>query len=162
MSRGTWEIDPGSLINFPYRTFTVYGWTFQTIQISIRFVTSRQVRSPVQSIPTTPNTQRLRAWHVSGLGCFHFARRYFGNHGCFLFLRVLRCFSSPRWLQQPMYSAEDVAALPATGCPIQKSPDQSLFSSSPRLIAASHVFHRLLVPRHPPSALNSLATKQLT
>ena len=30
-----------------------------------------------------------------GLGSFHFARRYFGNRGFFLFLRVLRCFSSP-------------------------------------------------------------------
>ena len=31
----------------------------------------------------------------SGLGSFPFARRYLGNHYCFLFLRVLRCFSSP-------------------------------------------------------------------
>ena len=31
----------------------------------------------------------------SGLASSHFARRYFGNHGCFLFLRLLRCFSSP-------------------------------------------------------------------
>ena len=31
----------------------------------------------------------------SGLGSFHFARRYFGNRCFFLFLRVLRCFSSP-------------------------------------------------------------------
>ena len=31
----------------------------------------------------------------SGLGSFPFARRYLGNHFCFLFLRVLRCFSSP-------------------------------------------------------------------
>ena len=61
-----------------------------------------------------------------------------------------------------MDSAEDVATLPATGFPIQKSPDQSLFSSSPKLIAAFHVFHRLLTPRHPPFALNSLATKYLT
>ena len=30
-----------------------------------------------------------------GLGSFPFARRYSGNHFCFLFLRVLRCFSSP-------------------------------------------------------------------
>ena len=28
--------------------------------------------------------------------------------------------------------------------------------SSPKLIAAYHVFHRLLVPRHPPCALSSL------
>ena len=57
-----------------------------------------------------------------------------------------------------MYSATDVSTLPETGFPIQKSPDQSLFSSSPKLIAAYHVFHRLLTPRHPPFALNSLVT----
>ena len=31
----------------------------------------------------------------SGLGSFHSARRYSGNRFFFLFLRVLRCFSSP-------------------------------------------------------------------
>ena len=31
----------------------------------------------------------------SGLGWSHFARRYSGNRVFFLFLRVLRCFSSP-------------------------------------------------------------------
>ena len=30
-----------------------------------------------------------------GLGSFHFARRYSGNRVFFLFLRLLRCFSSP-------------------------------------------------------------------
>ena len=34
----------------------------------------------------------------SGLGSFPFARRYLGNRYYFLFLRVLRCFSSPRAL----------------------------------------------------------------
>ena len=33
--------------------------------------------------------------------------------------------------------------------------------SSPKLFAAYHVFHRLLVPRHPPCALYSL-TKRLS
>ena len=33
-----------------------------------------------------------------GLGSFHFARRYYGNHYCFLLLRLLRCFSSARSL----------------------------------------------------------------
>ena len=31
-----------------------------------------------------------------------------------------------------------------------------MFGSSPRLIAAYHVFHRLLAPRHPPVALSNL------
>src|SRR5471032_3035438 len=32
--------------------------------------------------------------NIIGLGCFPFARHYSGNHYCFLFLRLLRCFSS--------------------------------------------------------------------
>ena len=98
-----------------------------------------------------------RLEHISGLGRSHFARRYFENRNCFLFLRVLRCFSSPRLPLLPMYSVIDITELPVMGFPIQKSPDQSLFSSSPKLIAASHVFHRHPAPRHPPFALSSLA-----
>ena len=39
----------------------------------------------------------------SGLGSFHFARRYFENRFFFLFLRLLRCFSSPGSLCMAMY-----------------------------------------------------------
>ena len=39
-----------------------------------------------------------------GLGSFVFARRYLRNHFCFLFLRLLRCFSSPGSLCTPMDS----------------------------------------------------------
>src|SRR5213596_3011399 len=55
-----------------------------------------------------------------------------------------------------MCSAQDDAALPASGLPIRKSTGQRLFSASPWLIAAVHVLHRLLVPRHPPRALSIL------
>ncbi len=40
------------------------------------------------------------------------------------------------------------------GCPIRKSSDIMLVCSSPKLIAAYHVLHRLSDPRHPPYALN--------
>ena len=46
------------------------------------------------------------------------------------------------------------------GSPIRKSSDQRSVDSSPRLIAASYVLHRLLVPRHPPCALKNLATQK--
>src|ERR1700753_4062416 len=55
-----------------------------------------------------------------------------------------------------MCSTRDNAALPALGLPIRKSAGQWLFSAYPRLIAAVHVLHRLLVPRHPPCALTIL------
>ncbi len=57
-----------------------------------------------------------------------------------------------------MDSRRDDTVLPVPGFPIRKSPDQSLLSGSPKLIAASHVLHRLLAPRHPPCALNSLTS----
>ena len=41
---------------------------------------------------------------MHGLASSAFARHYSRNHNCFLFLRVLRCFTSPRSLQNPMCS----------------------------------------------------------
>ena len=41
-----------------------------------------------------------------GLGFSHFARRYYGNRSFFLFLRVLRCFSSPGSLVCTIYSCK--------------------------------------------------------
>ena len=46
------------------------------------------------------------------------------------------------------------------GSPIRTPSDQRSVGSSPRLIAASHVLHRLLMPRHPPCALNNLTNTQ--
>ena len=46
------------------------------------------------------------------------------------------------------------------GSPIRTPSDQRSVGSSPRLIAASHVLHRLLMPRHPPYALNNLTNTQ--
>ncbi len=54
-------------------------------------------------------------------------------------------------------SDANVAASAATGCPIRRSRDLSLFGGSSGLIAAFHVRHRSLAPRHPPCALGSLA-----
>src|ERR687886_921218 len=53
----------------------------------------------------------------------------------------------------PIDSACGNAVLPALGFPIRESAGHRLFSASPRLIAAVHALHRLLVPRHPPCAL---------
>jgi hypothetical protein len=59
-----------------------------------------------------------------------------------------------------MDSAGSTRALPRVGFPIRKSPGQRLVSTSPGLIAAAHVLHRLLAPRHPPCALRSLDQKR--
>ena len=45
-----------------------------------------------------------RGRNLAGLGCSPVARHYWGNHFCFLFLEVLRCFSS---LGLPQHKADD-------------------------------------------------------
>ena len=50
--------------------------------------------------PTTP----ISPFESIGLGSSDFTRHYSRNHGCFLFLPVLRWFTSRGSLDGPMYS----------------------------------------------------------
>ena len=59
-----------------------------------------------------------------------------------------------------MYSGKDDGELLPPGCPIRNSSDQSVFQL-PEAYRRYHVLHRLLMPRHPPAALNSLTKKNL-
>src|SRR5699024_7279568 len=62
----------------------------------------------------------------------------------------------------PIYSDAGNTPSRVLGSPIRTPSDHSSVGSSPRLIAASYVLHRLLVPRHPPCALTHLhSTQQL-
>ncbi len=58
-----------------------------------------------------------------------------------------------------MCSGEGDWTLLQPGFPIRTSSDHSSFASSSRLFAGYDVLLRLLVPRHPPCALNNLTTK---
>src|ERR1700742_498986 len=59
-----------------------------------------------------------------------------------------------------MYSDTGDTTSLVPGFPIRTSSDQRSVDSSPRHIAASHVLHRLLMPRHPPCALKHLQTQE--
>ena len=117
---------PGVLFTFPslycstigHRVvFRLGGWS---LRLPARFLVSRGTLDPARccSISLTgispsmsgfPKTVLLSCNMLFavrnpeqpksfGLASFHFARRYFGNRFFFLFLQVLRCFSSLRSL----------------------------------------------------------------
>ena len=92
-----------------------------------------------------PPSGRNRA----GLGCSPVARHYWGNHFCFLFLRVLRCFSSPG--SPPVIYG--MAVRQTAGLPHSDIRGSQVACTSPRLFAACRVLRRLPEPRHPPCAL---------
>ena len=89
---------PASQITVVYRAVTVYGGPFQTLRLVNWFFTRRPCGL---TGPTTPPCMH------DGLGCSAFARRYFRNRYCFLFLQVLRWFTSLGLLRRPMYSVGD-------------------------------------------------------
>lgn len=97
--------------------------------------------------PTTPESK------LSGLGCFRFARRYLGNRVCFLFLRVLRCFSSPGLPHVSYVFRYASCSITNSGFPHSEILGSMSTYDSPRHIGVSPVLRRLLVPRHSPCAL---------
>jgi hypothetical protein len=148
VSRLTWVRNQRIRFGFGYRTVTFFGPTFQTVHLPSLFL------RVIPIAPRNPEPTRVGpVWAVPlSLATTH------GIAACFLFLRVLRCFTSPGLPPAAMDSPQDTAVLPAVGFPIRTSTDRSLVSGSPWLFAATHVLHRLLEPRHPPHALSSLVT----
>ncbi len=75
---------------------------------------------------------------------------------CFLFLEVLRWFTSLRCLPRSYEFRAGYSGINQSGFPHSDIPGSKPACGSPGLIAACHVLHRLLVPRHSPYALSSL------
>ena len=93
-----------------------------------------------------------------GLAFSHFARRYFGNLFWFLFLRLLRCFSSAGLPLYTYFIQYSVSEYCSDGFPHSEIHGLTDICSSPWLIAACHVLLRLLMPRHSSYALLCLTS----
>ena len=98
---------------FVYRIVTFFDVSFQILRLSITILLA-------WSLP--------RTHYRLGLGSSDFARHYFRNHCCFLFLRVLRCFSSPGSPCIPIYSACNNTILLVLSSLIRISADLKIFA----------------------------------
>jgi hypothetical protein len=136
--------------DFAYRAFTFYGGSFQSLRLSPDLVTLR-------GSPTSAPQPRT-GLRQSGLGYSPFARRYSGNRVFFLFLEVLRCFSSLGSRRATYGFSDGRLGITPAGFPHSGILGSKPACGSPRLIAASHALRRFLAPRHPPFALSSLTT----
>ena len=79
---------PRLLHVFKHRTFTFFGRAFQTLY---------------SNVPDTISEPYNPGGKATGLGCSAFARHYLRNRIRFLFLRLLRCFTSPGIACPPLY-----------------------------------------------------------
>ena len=120
-----------------YGTVTLFRHAF--LRVPLHFV-SRTVGGP-----TTPGDAR----DIPGLGYCAFARHYLRNRFYFLFLRVLRCFSSPGSL----WSMAPVSGSLPTGFPIRTSAGHRAFAPHRGFSQLVTSFIASESHRHPPCAL---------
>ena len=121
------------IITYPYAALMLYGRVSHPVPVHF----------DIHVVVLQPRLCR----NITGLGFFPFARHYSGNHYYFLFLCLLRCFSSAG------------SRIFAISLQLIRFPHSEICGSihicwSPQLIAAYHVFHRLWEPRHPPCTLS--------
>ena len=81
--------------SFSYGTHTHYGSPLTRIHLP-HTDSDDQAAAQSMHIPQPLISNLCRVSHQPGLATSAFARHYSRNHSCFLFLRVLRCFTSPR------------------------------------------------------------------
>src|SRR5689334_15975023 len=106
-------------LDFVYAPITLFGASFQ------RASTIDWIGNSTVAGPTTP----LSPEGENGLGCSDFARHYFRNRGFFLFLQVLRWFTSLSSLVLDYEFIEPYAGFTSVGFPIRTSPSQSLLAA---------------------------------
>ena len=131
-------------VNFPfaYGAFTLFGWLSQNHS-------ARIIESIMQS---EPHGARTMVWALP--------RSLAATYG------IDVSFSSSGYLDVSVHRVPGVwLCIHHTSLEVHSSrfPHSEIsgskdICSSPKLFAAYHVFHRLLVPRHPPCALSSLTS----
>ena len=135
-----------SALHFDYRAGTLCGWPFKTIRLYNNC--PRGARQNTLRVPQPRTCNACRLSHMIGLACSGFARHYYRNHCCFLFLWVLRCFTSPRSLYPPyIFRRESLGgAKPPAGFPHSEILGSKLAYQLPE------AYRRLLRPSSAPDA----------
>ena len=135
---------PKASSDFGYGDFTLFVGTFQVLHLSSKV--------PRRG-PTTPGAS-------SRFGLIRFRSPLLTESILFLFLRLLRCFTSPGiaclFLTSISGFKKERWRINTTRLPHSEISGSKRVCRSPKLIAAYHVLHRLLAPRHPLCALYSL------
>src|SRR5437867_396675 len=147
----------GGQDGFAYAAIMLYGGAFQNSSATVWLCNSPERLPPLQN-----KSHDSRKATLTGLTLCKF--RLFRVRSplltesliCFLFLRVLRWFTSPSSLLPTYEFSQEILHFLRSGFPHSEIPGSTPVCGSPRLIAAYHVLHRLPSPRHPPCALSSL------
>ena len=146
---------------FAYGALTVYGRPSQATSTNTTALSllapGRRTREEHAPQHRTHNPRRVS--HAYGLAILRFRSPLLTESQLFSLPTGTEMFHFPAFPPHPMYSGTGDTTSLVPGFPIRTSSDPRSVDNSPRHIAASHVLHRLPVPRHPPCALKHLQHK---
>ena len=162
VSRATWEPDRRDFDSFVYRSITFFGSAFQHASTRMKLCNSSPGPYPGISGPATLCVQRVCAiTHAEFRLLLVRSPLLEQSLIYFLFQRVLRCFTSPRWFLPDYEFIRRCSGITRNRLPHSEIPGSKDVCSSPGLIAAYHVLHHLPTPRHSPYALCRLIRFQI-
>jgi hypothetical protein len=149
---------PRSLPLFAYGTLTHSGRPFQgrSAKVSVCHSPSHPYVRP--ACPTTSCVQRARAITRAGFRLFPVRSPLLRESRLMSFPPGTEMFHFPGFAFRPYGFRSECPAMKRDGLPHSGILGSLPASGFPRLIAAGHALHRLLMPRHPPYALCSLTT----
>ena len=145
---------------FGYRAITFFGRRFHAVPLPPGLVTllMRSYNPPI--LPLAHSRSRgMSKSAESGFGLFRFRSPLLPESLLFSFPPGTEMVHFPGLARARLWIQRAVVRFYRTGFPHSDIPGSKPACGSPRLIAADHVLHRLLAPRHPPYALSSLTTK---
>ena len=128
------------------------GFGYGALTLSGRLFQSRSPAVTESLMQSEPRDARITVWALPrSLAATYGIDVSFSSSG-YLDVSVPRVPFHKLWIHLWM------TVVHTAGFPHSEISGSKDICSSPKLIAAYHVFHRLLVPRHPPCALSCLAS----
>ena len=126
------------------------GFGYGALTLSGRLFQSRSPAVTESLMQSEPRDARITVWALPrSLAATYGIDVSFSSSG-YLDVSVHRVPSAWLWIHHA------VTEVCSAGFPHSDISGSKDICSSPKLFAAYHVFHRLLVPRHPPYALSSM------
>ena len=140
---------------FAYRIITFFDRPFQAVRLNRRLITRRPLCKKARRTPQPPAQNAYRL-NCARFRLFPFRSPLLRESLRFLFLRVLRCFTSPGFASRTYEFSAGSHGMTRVELPHSEILGSKQVCSFPRLIAAYRVLHRHTAPSHPPYALRSL------
>ena len=157
VSRGTWVPDKRGN-PFAYRSITFCGDPSHGLRLGFPFVTLWPLCAKARRVPR-PRRHNAHTLTCRRFGLFPVRSPLLGESRLISVPLGTEMVHFPRFASPPYGFRWRYPVFNEVGFPIRKSPDRSLLSDSPGLIAAGRVLRRLPAPRHPLHALSNLTIK---